>query len=99
MALKAEAEAEERRLRRAGRRKAADDLRDRTASDAVLLGKMTQHWFRHRLATILVRQDPRGAMEQGGWLDIRSVMGYAHDVPEHRARLVAEADDLAGRRR
>jgi hypothetical protein len=33
-------------------------------------------------------------MEQGGWLDIRSVMGYSHDVPEYRRKLVLEADDL-----
>ena len=42
----------------------------------------------------MMRQDPRAAMEQGGWLDIRSVIGYAHDVPEHRHRLVVSIDDL-----
>jgi hypothetical protein len=35
------------------------------------------------------------AMEQGGWLDIRSVIGYSHDVPEYRRQLVAEIDDAA----
>jgi hypothetical protein len=50
----------------------------------VLLGRVTQHWIRHMLATRLLRKDPRAAMEQGGWLDIRSVIGYAQDVPEHR---------------
>jgi hypothetical protein len=58
-----------------------------------LLGKVTQHWFRHRLATSMPRKDPRAAMEQGGWLDIRSVIGYSHDVPEYRRQLVAEMDD------
>jgi hypothetical protein len=53
-------------------------------ADAVLLGRVTQHWIRHMLATRLLRKDPRAAMEQGGWLDIRSVIGYAQDVPEHR---------------
>jgi hypothetical protein len=33
-------------------------------------------------------------MEQGGWLDMRSVFGYAHDVPEHRHDLVAQIDDI-----
>jgi hypothetical protein len=34
-------------------------------------------------------------MEQGGSLDIRSVIGYAHDVSEHHRRLVVDIDDLA----
>jgi hypothetical protein len=84
---------EERLLRRAGRRKAADDVRDRARADAELLARVTQHWFRHRLATLMLRKDPRATMEQGGWLDIRSVMGYAHDVPEYRRALVNEIDD------
>jgi hypothetical protein len=33
-------------------------------------------------------------MEQGGWLDIRSVTGYAHHAPEWRQQLVEEMDDL-----
>jgi hypothetical protein len=33
-------------------------------------------------ATLMLRKDPRATMEQGSWLDIRSVIGYAHDVPE-----------------
>jgi hypothetical protein len=33
-------------------------------------------------------------MEQGGWLDIRSVIGYSHDVPEYRRRIAGEMDDL-----
>jgi hypothetical protein len=42
-----------------------------------------------------LRPIPRAAMEQGGWLDIRSVIGYAQDVPAHRRQLVADMDDLA----
>lgn len=92
--LRTRAKAEAERLQRLRRRKAAEEMLNRAEADAALLAKVTQHWFRHRIATILIRKDPRGAMEQGGWLDIRSAMGYAHDVPEHRHRLVADADDL-----
>ena len=77
------------------RHAAAGDMLERAQADAVLLGKVTQHWFRHRMATIMLRHDPRATVEQGGWLDIRSVMGYLHDVPEHRRKLVAELDDMA----
>jgi hypothetical protein len=31
-------------------------------------------------------------MDQGGWIDERSVMGYVMDVTEHRRRLVNELD-------
>jgi hypothetical protein len=57
--------------------------------------KVTQHWFRHWLATLMVRKDPRAGMEQGGWLDIRSLLAYAHDVPEYRRQVVFGIDDLA----
>jgi integrase len=60
-----------------------------------LLGQVTQHWFRHLLATRL-RGDIRAAMDQGGWIDERSVMGYTIDVPEHRRRLINELDKSAG---
>jgi hypothetical protein len=50
------------------------------------------------LATRLIRKDPRAAMEQGGWLDIRSVIGYAQDVPEHRRQLVVDMDEVAAAR-
>jgi hypothetical protein len=42
----------------------------------------------------MLRKDPRATMEQGGWLDIRSVIGYSHDVPEYRRQLVAEMDEM-----
>lgn len=29
-------------------------------------------------------------MERGGWLDVRSVMGYSHDVPGYRRAPVAD---------
>jgi hypothetical protein len=94
-AILAAGEAQASRLRRIGDRKGAEAARQRAASDADLLGKVTQHWFRHLFATRMLRLDPRAAMEQGGWLDIRSLMGYAQDVPEHRRKLVAGLDDLA----
>lgn len=75
--------------------KAAKEILEQAEVDAVLLGRVTQHWFRHMLATRLMRKDPRAAMEQGGWLDIRSVIGYAQDVPEHRRQLVVEMDEVA----
>lgn len=91
------AEAEAHRLRRAGRKAAADELLARARADAELLGRVTQHWFRHRLATLWLRKDPRAAMEQGGWLDLRSLLGYSHDVPEFRREVAAELDDLSSR--
>jgi site-specific recombinase XerD len=90
----AKAERDAARLEAAGKTKAAAVLRQEAQADAALLGRVTQHWFRHLLATRLVRVDPRAAMEQGGWLDIRSVIGYAQDVPAHRRRLVADLDEL-----
>jgi site-specific recombinase XerD len=93
------AAAEARQLRRRGQHKTANAVQDRAEADAALIGKVTQHWFRHRVATLMLRKDPRAAMEQGGWLDIRSVIGYSHDVPEYRRQLVAEMDEVmpAGR--
>jgi site-specific recombinase XerD len=88
------AEVEAVRLRKRGRSKAAQAVLERAQADAKLIKQVTQHWFRHLLATKLLRRDPRAAMEQGGWLDIRSVMGYSHDVPEYRRKLVHEVDDL-----
>jgi hypothetical protein len=69
-------------------------VQDKANADAVLVGRVTQHWFRHRLATLWLRKDPRAAMEQGGWLDIRSVIGYSHDAPEYRRQIAREIDDL-----
>lgn len=94
VALREKAAGEAARLRKSGRTKAAQETIDRAAADAALLAQVTQHWFRHLMATNWLRHDPRATMEQGGWLDVRSVMGYAHDVPEYRQKLAAAADDL-----
>jgi hypothetical protein len=93
-AILASAEADAARAERRGQYKAATEIRAQGEADATLIGKVTQHWFRHRLATLMLRKDPRAAMEQGGWLDIRSVIGYSHDAPEYRRALVTEADDI-----
>jgi hypothetical protein len=85
-------EIEYRRLLQLGRRKLAIEAREQSNADADLLVSVTQHWFRHMLATKLVRLDPRAAMEQGGWLDYRSVMAYAHDAPAHRRELINAMD-------
>ena len=55
--------------------------------------RVTQHWFRHILATRM-RGDLRAAMEQGGWRDERSILGYISDVPAERSQIVAGFDDF-----
>jgi hypothetical protein len=101
-AIRDAAEAKAVRLLAGGKTKAAEkaakEVLEQAEADAVLLGRVTQHWFRHMLATRLIRKDPRAAMEQGGWLDIRSVIGYAQDVPEHRRQLVVDMDEVAAAR-
>ncbi len=68
-------------------------------ADGKLLAKVTQHWFRHLLATRM-RYDLKSAMEQGGWRDERSVLGYVIDVPEGRRAIVNGFEDFTrGRRR
>jgi hypothetical protein len=59
--------------------------------DIALLAQLTPHWFRHLLATTMMAEgDLRSTMEQGGWLDMRSVLGYTHDVPRRRRALVGQ---------
>jgi integrase len=91
-ALRREALVEAARLRRAGQGAAARDhwraVRD---GDIALVKQLTPHWFRHLLATNwLATGDTRSTMEQGGWRDARSVIRYAHDVPERRRKLVEQ---------
>jgi hypothetical protein len=52
--------------------------------------QVTQHWFRHLLATTMMalRAPVRVGMDQGGWLTVESFMAYAHDVPEVRRQIV-----------
>lgn len=93
--IREEAASRAAKFRRAGKRSAARMAIEAAQADAALLAQVTQHWFRHRLGTLLVRKDLRAAMEQCGWRDPRSALGYAHDVPEHRHALVEAVDDLA----
>lgn len=93
-AIRAAGDDEFDRLRSIGQLSAAREARAQANADADLLKTVTQHWFRHMVATKLVRLDPRAAMEQGGWLDFRSVMAYAHDASEHRRSLVQQIDNL-----
>lgn len=85
--------AESRRRRNEGDRAGAFDALLAARDDARLLRRVTQHWFRHLLATRM-RHDLRAAMEQGGWLDERSILGYIHDVPAARRAAVAAFDDI-----
>lgn len=74
---------------RRGDRAAARETILQGKEAARLVGRVTQHWFRHMLATqMLQKGDLKAAMDQGGWLDPRSVLSYAHDVPEHRRAIV-----------
>lgn len=61
-------------------------------AEARLLGDVTPHWFRHKLATEMLsatgNADIRSVMEQGGWMDPRTVIGYTHDVPDRRRAIV-----------
>lgn len=88
-ALRHAAAAEARRLREAGNRASAIERVRSAKADAALLAQVTQHWFRHLLATeMLAGGDLRATMDQGGWRSAASVMGYAHDVPAHRRAVV-----------
>src|SRR5690348_5332778 len=55
-----------------------------------LIRQITPHWFRHALATSMLSRggDLRAVMDQAGWQDARSPMGYIHDVPERRRAVV-----------
>jgi site-specific recombinase XerC len=90
-ALRRQGMTEARRMRVAGNA-ALPDWVGKVRADHRLLGRITQHWFRHLLATRM-RGDIKAAMDQGGWIDERSVMGYVMDVTEHRRRLVNELDN------
>ncbi|HEY0522706.1 MAG TPA: tyrosine-type recombinase/integrase, partial [Stellaceae bacterium] len=80
------------RLRRDGRRAEAYEAIRQAKAAASLIAQVTQHWFRHGLATTLLSRgaDLRSVMDQGGWLTAESVLGYTHDVPERRRALVEQ---------
>jgi site-specific recombinase XerC len=91
-ALRRSVFSEARQLITQGNRQAAIELVANTRAAHRLIGRVTQHWFRHLLATRF-RSDIKAAMDQGGWVDERSVMGYTLDAPEHRRQIVGTFDD------
>lgn len=85
--LRQDGAAEARALRATGQRDAAKDAIARAKDQSGLVAQVTQHWFRHRLATLMANE-MGAAMSQGGWNDPRSIKGYIHDVPDQRRALV-----------
>jgi hypothetical protein len=77
-------------FRRQGRSDEARAAIGQAWSDIRLMRQVTQHWFRHLLATTtMALQAPiRVGMDQGGWLTVESYMAYAHDVPDVRRAVV-----------
>lgn len=77
-------------LRQKGQKEAARSEAGQAWADLRLMGQITQHWFRHLLATTMMAlgASHRVAMDQGGWLTVESFMAYAHDVPEVRRQVV-----------
>jgi site-specific recombinase XerD len=88
--IRERAAAEAWRRRRAGDRRGAVGTIAAAKDQAALVAEVTQHWFRHKLATEMMSRtgDLRAVMEQGGWRDVDSVMGYIHDVPARRRELI-----------
>jgi hypothetical protein len=52
----------------------------------------------YRALNTLIAAPRYSTMEQVGWLDMRSVIGYTHDVPEYRRELVVGMDDFVASR-
>ena len=77
-------------LRRQGRVQEARETIGQARADLRLMRRITQHWFRHLLATTLhaMKAPARVAMDQAGWLTVESYMAYAHDVPDVRRAVV-----------
>lgn len=77
-------------LRAQGRVEEAREAIGQAWADMKLMRQITQHWFRHLLATTILAmgESVRVGMDQGGWLTLESFMAYAHDVPEVRRAVV-----------
>lgn len=77
-------------LRRQGLVDQAREVIGQARADIRLMSQITQHWFRHLLATTLhaMQAPARVAMDQAGWLTVESFMAYAHDVPAVRRAVV-----------
>jgi hypothetical protein len=68
------------------------------ADDIALLGRITQHWLRHKFATEAGRKDLRVAMAQGGWRDPRSIHGYLIADAEFQRATVEERGSPASKK-
>jgi hypothetical protein len=68
------------------------------ADDIPLLGRITQHWLRHKFATEAGRKDLRVAMAQGGWRDPRSIHGYLIADAEFQRATVEERGSPASKK-
>jgi len=79
-----------RELWRAGRRADAWAIVAGAREEGDLIACITQHWFRHNMATRLLhgKTDIRTVMEQGGWRDPASVMAYLQAIPAHQRSTV-----------
>ena len=89
-ALRRNAAAKAWEMKGEGDREAAREIVLAAKHATALIPQVTQHWFRHLLADAMLKggADIRSVMEQGGWRDPKSVMGYTRDVPDHRRNLV-----------
>jgi site-specific recombinase XerD len=77
-------------MRAQGDEREVERLTRLKADDIALLGRITQHWLRHKFATEAGRKDLRVAMAQGGWRDPRSIHGYLIADAEFQRAVVEE---------
>jgi hypothetical protein len=75
-------------MKAANDRNEVDRLMRLKEDDLNILSRLTQHWLRHKFATEAGRSDLRAAMLQGGWRDVRSIMGYLIADAEYQRAIV-----------
>ncbi|SDO47971.1 tyrosine-type recombinase/integrase [Afipia sp. GAS231] len=75
-------------MKAANDRNEVDRLMRLKEDDLNILRRLTQHWLRHKFATEAGRSDLRAAMLQGGWRDVRSIMGYLIADAEYQRSIV-----------
>jgi site-specific recombinase XerD len=75
-------------MKAANDRNEVDRLMRLKEDDLNILKRLTQHWLRHKFATEAGRSDLRAAMLQGGWRDVRSIMGYLIADAEYQRAIV-----------
>lgn len=74
----------------AGDRNEVERLMRLRADNLNILARLTQHWLRHKFPTEAGRSDLRAAMAQGGWKDVRSIMGYLIADAEYQRSIVED---------